>query len=181
MQRVRGALHAHAQGAVSLSPPVPGPRGGPAAHRRAHRALQRGVDRRTPGVPDARPGAAPCALGGGVREYLDIHPVAARASTRLCARRASVGFPFAASSVQVTGYGTATTSRLCTSSPQHRSKIASMSDLLSRRAERSASSGQFDPRATLDECANFWFDYADQVSFVGGVTVAPPVKGDLGP
>src|SRR5262245_11849517 len=73
----------------------------------------------------------------------------------------------------------ATTSRLCTSSPQHRSKIASMSALLSRRAERSASSGQFDPRAAPDERANFWFDYADQVSFVGGVTVAPPVKDDL--
>src|SRR5262245_66144534 len=54
-----------------------------------------------------------------------------------------------------------------------------MSALLSRRAERSASSGQFDPRAAPDERANFWFDYADQVSFVGRVTVAPPVKDDL--
>jgi hypothetical protein len=41
-----------------------------------------------------------------MRGYLNIHPVAARASTGLSVRRESVGSSFAASSVQETGYGT---------------------------------------------------------------------------
>src|SRR4029453_14295125 len=90
------------EGTVPLPAPVPRPRGGARDHWRVHHALQRGVDRRTPGVPDARPGAVRCALGGGVRGYLDLHPVAARGSPGLCVRRASVRFPFAASSVQET-------------------------------------------------------------------------------
>src|SRR5215813_8155170 len=106
MQRVRGAVHADAQGTVPLSPPVPRPRGGTGDHRRVHRAVQRRVDRRAPGVPNARPDAARCAQRGRMRGYLTIDPVAARGSYSISVRRGSAVSSASGPGAQETGCGT---------------------------------------------------------------------------
>ena len=68
VQRGRGALHAHAQGAVHLPASVPRPRGGAPGHRRVHRALQHRVAHRAPGVSNAGASACGCPAEGRMSE-----------------------------------------------------------------------------------------------------------------
>ena len=82
------------------------PRRGAGAHRRVHCALQRGVDRRTPGVPNARPGASRCAQRGSMRGYPAIGLVAARGSHSISVRRGSAGCSRSGPGVQETRCGT---------------------------------------------------------------------------
>src|SRR5207249_1005095 len=109
VQRLRGAVHADAEGAVSLLASVPRPGGSATGDRRVHRAVQHRVDRGAPGVPDACPGTPRSAAGGRMRGYLAFVPVAACGSTGLYVRRESgdrVGPPLSGPRVQETGCGT---------------------------------------------------------------------------